>query len=115
MSGLTVKKILVPTDFSEGSSAALQYAIGLARICSARLVLLHVMELAVYAVDFAMTHPGVPADIRRKLSEDPGCLRAIELLRRFEPLEAAAKAQNAGAGAEGAAGGDPVAAPGNGR
>jgi nucleotide-binding universal stress UspA family protein len=69
MSGLTVKKILVPTDFSEGSSAAMQYAVGLARICSARLVLLHVMELAVYAVDFAMTHPGVPADIRRKLDD----------------------------------------------
>lgn len=69
MGGLTVKKVLVPTDFSEGSDAAMHYAIGLARLCSARLVLLHVMELSVYAVDFAMTHPGVPADVRRKLDE----------------------------------------------
>lgn len=69
MRALTVKKILVPTDFSEGSGVAMQYAIGLARLCSARLVLLHVMELAVYAVDFAMTHPGVPADVRRRLDE----------------------------------------------
>jgi hypothetical protein len=53
----------------------------------------------------------IMADIRRKLSEDPGCLRAIELMRRFEPLDAAAKAQNAGA----AAGGDAAAAPGHGR
>jgi nucleotide-binding universal stress UspA family protein len=79
MSGLTVKKILVPTDFSEGSTAAMQYAIGLARICSARLVLLHVMELAVYAVDFAMTHPGVPADIRRKLDDMmEDCVRRVK-------------------------------------
>ena len=57
----------------------------------------------------------IVADIRRKLSEDPGCVRAIELLRRFEPLEAAAKAQNAGAGAAAGAAADAAAAPGNGQ
>ena len=57
----------------------------------------------------------IVADIRRKLGEDPECQRALDLLRRFEPLEAAANAQNAGAGGEGGAGGDTAAAPGNGQ
>jgi len=55
----------------------------------------------------------IVADIRRKLSEDPLCVRANELLRRFEPLEAAAREQNAGAGAS-AAGGVSTT-PGNGQ
>jgi hypothetical protein len=41
--------------------------------------------------------PGpIVADIRRKLDEDPACERALDLMRRFEPLAAAA---NAAAGA----------------
>jgi len=57
------------------------------------------------------------ADIRRKLSEDPGCLRAMELMRRFEPLAAAAEARSAGAdgGADRGAGGDAATPPGHGR
>jgi nucleotide-binding universal stress UspA family protein len=39
---MTVKSILVPTDFSEASDAALQYATGLAQTFGAQLYLLHV-------------------------------------------------------------------------
>ena len=39
---MTVNSILVPTDFSEPSDAALQYATDLARTLGARLYLLHV-------------------------------------------------------------------------
>jgi nucleotide-binding universal stress UspA family protein len=40
----TVKKILVPTDFSEHSYAAVRWAAALARDLSAELVLLHVID-----------------------------------------------------------------------
>jgi nucleotide-binding universal stress UspA family protein len=39
---MTVKRILVPTDFSETSDAALTYAIGVAQAFGAQLYLLHV-------------------------------------------------------------------------
>ena len=39
---ITVERILVPTDFSETSDAALKYAFGLAQTFSAQLYLLHV-------------------------------------------------------------------------
>jgi len=39
---ITVKSILVPTDFSETSDAALNYGIGLALTFGARLYLMHV-------------------------------------------------------------------------
>jgi nucleotide-binding universal stress UspA family protein len=39
---MTVKRILVPTDFSEASDAALTYGIGVAQAFGAQLYLLHV-------------------------------------------------------------------------
>jgi len=39
---ISVKRILVPTDFSETSDAALKYGVGLAQTFSAQLYLLHV-------------------------------------------------------------------------
>ena len=39
---MTLKSILVPTDFSEPSDAALQYAIGMAQAFGAQLYLMHV-------------------------------------------------------------------------
>jgi nucleotide-binding universal stress UspA family protein len=39
---IALKRILVPTDFSEASDAALKYGIGLAQTFGARLYLLHV-------------------------------------------------------------------------
>ena len=45
-------KILVPTDFSEGSKAALGYAVGLAKPFRASLTLLHVVRPLECATDF---------------------------------------------------------------
>ena len=49
-----LKRILVPTDFSETSEAALRYGIALARAFEAQLYLLHVP-----------LHPGEAAHSRR--------------------------------------------------
>lgn len=44
MSAIALTKILVPTDFSETSAAAVKYAVALADAFGAELHLLHVME-----------------------------------------------------------------------
>jgi nucleotide-binding universal stress UspA family protein len=41
---MEIKNIMLPTDFSEPSRTALQYAVVLARIFRARLTLLHILE-----------------------------------------------------------------------
>ena len=47
--GLIPRRILVPSDFSECSLRALQYAAELAKALEAKLILLHVAEPAIYA------------------------------------------------------------------
>ena len=51
----TLKRILVPIDFSDSSAAALDYAVTLAKKFDAKLVLLHVVEPAVYPDNYLMT------------------------------------------------------------
>jgi nucleotide-binding universal stress UspA family protein len=41
-----IRTILTPTDFSEGAARALEWARTLARACGAKIVLLHVVDLA---------------------------------------------------------------------
>ncbi len=69
MVGTKVKKILVPTDFSECSMAATDHAISLAQTFQAQVILLHVMEPPVYGLDFSLTHPGTLPLVRQKLME----------------------------------------------
>jgi len=45
----SIKKILVPTDFSKGSEAALDGAIDLAKKFDASIVLMHAYQIPVYA------------------------------------------------------------------
>ncbi|MEW6117709.1 MAG: universal stress protein [Nitrospirota bacterium] len=40
---MLIKKILFPTDFSEGARSALPYAVDFAKSCSAKLYMLHVI------------------------------------------------------------------------
>jgi nucleotide-binding universal stress UspA family protein len=49
-----VKTILVPTDFSEGSQAALDHAVTLAKSFHAKIVLLHVIETTTYTMTEAL-------------------------------------------------------------
>jgi len=56
------KKILVPTDFSEYSDAALKYAIDVARQRGAKIYLLHVIGLIqTCAVDYCFDQPTLDA------------------------------------------------------
>jgi nucleotide-binding universal stress UspA family protein len=41
---IPIRRILMPTDFSETSDAALTYAMSLAQVCSASVYLLHVIR-----------------------------------------------------------------------
>ncbi|MGE5316209.1 MAG: universal stress protein, partial [Acidobacteriota bacterium] len=52
-SHLSLKKILVPIDFSEYSKKALRYAFRFAEQFSASLTLLYVVEPTVYPADFS--------------------------------------------------------------
>ncbi|MBI1822221.1 MAG: universal stress protein [Nitrospirae bacterium] len=66
---LNIQKILVPTDFSECSERAMAYAGSLARDFKARIILLHVIESSVYALDTSLMPPGDPLGLRQKLIE----------------------------------------------
>lgn len=45
-----VKRILVPTDFSPGAEAAVQWAMALGKVFGAEVTLLHVMDLRIPAI-----------------------------------------------------------------
>ena len=45
MSTATIRRMLVPTDFSEGAASGLEWARALARALGAEIVLLHVVDL----------------------------------------------------------------------
>ena len=48
---MEIRHLLVPVDFSAASKQALDYAVGVARTCGAKLTLLHVVELPSYLTD----------------------------------------------------------------
>jgi nucleotide-binding universal stress UspA family protein len=51
---VSIKTILVPTDFSEGSQVALDHAVTLAKSFHAKIVLLHVIETTTYTMTEAL-------------------------------------------------------------
>ena len=61
---IRLKRILVPTDFSEHSKKALAYAVELAKTYSSEVVLLHALELPLYPVSFGVG-PVTRSDERR--------------------------------------------------
>lgn len=69
-----LKLILVPTDFSEMSEAAVDLAVGWAEAFEARVVLLHVMESPLYPFGFGKgSEPAIEKELRnaafKKLEE----------------------------------------------
>jgi nucleotide-binding universal stress UspA family protein len=69
MSTIQVKTILVPTDFSEGSLAAMRYAMGLSELLGTRVIFLHVVEPPAYGIELTGTYPGIAPEVTKKLAE----------------------------------------------
>lgn len=58
---LTIKKILVPIDFSDYSKSALKYAVNFAKIFNAEMYLIYVVEPVIYPPDFSMGQIAIPS------------------------------------------------------
>ena len=69
----TIKKILVPIDFSNYSQNLLNYSNSFAKIFGAKIFLIHVVEPIIYPVDFSMGQidfPATDSDIAKKAKEE---------------------------------------------
>ena len=85
---LAIKRILVPTDFSEPSQDALAYAKGLASAFGSSLHVLHVLEdLAAHAWTtevYVAALPGVHEEMERQATERLGELLSEEEKRKYD-------------------------------
>ena len=75
---IRMKKILVPTDFSDYSAHALQYGLSFCREYNASLILLHVIEDPFYPSDGATFGFNVEEFFRRM--EEESAKRMLELV-----------------------------------
>ena len=57
---VSIHRILVPIDFSDNSKSALRYAVEFAAIVHAELLLVYVVEPAVYPADFSFGQVAMP-------------------------------------------------------
>ena len=72
-SALSVKRVLVPIDFSGYSLEALDYAKRFAKLFNAELLLLHVVEPTVYPTDFSFGQialPNIEGELHRRSEEE---------------------------------------------
>ena len=58
---LSIKKVLVPIDFSDYSKSALKYAVNFAKSFGADITLIYVVEPIIYPPDFSMGQIAIPA------------------------------------------------------
>ncbi len=73
MAGTEPKRILVPVDFSEHSKRALAYAVTVAGKFSSELLLVYVVEPAVYPADLGfgqVTLPNVENEMKHRAAEE---------------------------------------------
>ena len=57
----TIKKVLVPIDFSDYSKSALKYAVNFAKSFNAEIILIYVVEPVIYPPDFSMGQIAMPS------------------------------------------------------
>lgn len=57
----TIKKVLVPIDFSDYSKSALKYAVNFAKLFNAEIILIYVVEPVIYPPDFSMGQIAMPS------------------------------------------------------
>jgi nucleotide-binding universal stress UspA family protein len=76
-----VKTILVPTDFSEGAQAALEYAKALAKVFKAKIVVLHVIETVAYTMTETMERVDT-ATMVKSMTQSPQLMDLYALVQR---------------------------------
>ncbi len=110
MATVSLKKILVPQDFSEYSLHALKYAVTFAELFKSELIILHIVEPIVYPADFSFGQVSIPAmeeEIRKHSEEQlnelvereiPAGIKATPMIRVGKPfieIVEVAKGENA--------------------
>ena len=110
MPTVSLKKILVPQDFSEYSLHALKYAVTFAELFKSELIVLHIVEPIVYPADFSFGQVSIPAmeeEIRKHSEEQlnelvereiPAGIKATPMIRVGKPfieIVEVAKGENA--------------------
>ncbi len=79
----SIKKILVPVDFSEHSKKAVQYAASFAKQFKANLQLMFVVEPTIYPSDFAigqLTFPNIENELHQRAEDEMENLVKWEIL-----------------------------------
>ncbi len=76
-----MKTILVPTDFSQGSQAALEHATVLAKMAEAEIVVLHVIETLAYTMKESL-HLVDATTMVKSMTESPQLLDMYALVQR---------------------------------
>ena len=79
---IKIRKILTPTDFSQHSKEALRYAVELAKVHDAEIILGHVMEPPIYPTMFegaAVAVPPLDESLRKQLQEHLETMRKEEI------------------------------------
>ncbi|MFZ5876482.1 MAG: universal stress protein [Nitrospirota bacterium] len=92
---VAIKTILVPTDFSEGSQTALDYAVHLAKSFRAKIVLLHVIETTTYTMTEALQLVNVYTVV--KTAVEPVLDQMVQDLQRMDVSASRSMAQGAAA------------------
>lgn len=85
----TIKKVLVPIDFSDYSKSALKYAVNISKLFNAEIILIYVVEPVIYPLDFSMGQIAMPSfstewDVRAK---EPLELSTASLRKKIKPFE----------------------------
>ena len=84
---ISIKQILVPCDFSEGSEVALKYARELARAFAAKLHLIHVLEEPLFYAagpDFVPPTTGFYENLERHLDDRLHSLLSPEETQQYQ-------------------------------
>jgi nucleotide-binding universal stress UspA family protein len=85
---MQIRRILLPTDFSEFANHALKYAVTFARECGSKLYLLHVVEEFAHASYFDVLQVPLPpnlfSDIEERAKRQLADLAASEALKGLE-------------------------------
>lgn len=83
---ITIRKILVPVDFSPTSAAALGTAMGIAERWGASIDVLHVLEYPVYVVpEMTVAVPGAPARSFEAFAVEQAEDEMMRFLEPFDP------------------------------